>query len=42
MSAGAPGYRLSSFPKLFELVDASEDEIAGLSTADFDAVNELC
>jgi Fe-S oxidoreductase len=31
-----------SFPKLFELVDASEQEIAGLSRADFEAVNELC
>jgi len=31
-----------SFPKLFELVDASEQEVAGLSRADFDAVNELC
>ena len=31
-----------SFPKLFELVDASEDEIQGLAMADFDAVNELC
>ena len=31
-----------SFPKLFELVVASEDEIQGLAMADFDAVNELC
>jgi Fe-S oxidoreductase len=31
-----------AFPKLFELVDATEQEIAGLSRADFDAVNELC
>jgi Fe-S oxidoreductase len=31
-----------AFPKLFELVDASEQEIAGLARADFDAVNELC
>ena len=31
-----------SFPKLFELIDASPDEIAGVATADFDAVNELC
>jgi Fe-S oxidoreductase len=31
-----------AFPKLFDLVDAREDEIAGLSRADFDAVNELC
>src|SRR5262245_53680195 len=31
-----------AFPKLFELVDASESEIAGLAMADFEAVNELC
>jgi len=31
-----------AFPKLFDLVDASADEIAGLSRADFDDVNELC
>jgi Fe-S oxidoreductase len=31
-----------SFPKLFELVDASDDEIAGVDMAGFDAVNELC
>ena len=31
-----------SFPKLFELVDASPDEIAGVSEAGFEAVNELC
>jgi Fe-S oxidoreductase len=31
-----------SFPRLFELVDASDEEVAGLSMADFDAVNELC
>ncbi len=31
-----------SFPKLFDLVDASPDEVAGLSRGDLDAVNELC
>jgi Fe-S oxidoreductase len=31
-----------SFPKLFDLVDATEDEIAGVSLAGFDEVNELC
>jgi Fe-S oxidoreductase len=31
-----------AFPKLFDLVDASEQEVAGLSDADFEAVNELC
>ncbi len=31
-----------SFPKLFELVDASEAEIAGVTMAGFDEVNELC
>jgi Fe-S oxidoreductase len=31
-----------TFPKLFELVDASQQEIAGLSRADFDAANQLC
>ena len=31
-----------SFPKLFELVDASEDEIAGVDMQGFDEVNELC
>jgi Fe-S oxidoreductase len=31
-----------SFPKLFELVDATDDEIAGVSMAGFDRVNELC
>jgi Fe-S oxidoreductase len=31
-----------SFPKLFELVDASDDEIAGVSQRGFDEVNELC
>ena len=31
-----------SFPKLFELVDASEAEIAGVSMQGFDEVNELC
>jgi len=31
-----------SFPKLFELVDATDDEIAGVSMQGFDAVNELC
>jgi Fe-S oxidoreductase len=31
-----------SFPRLFELVDASPDEIAGVSRAGWDEVNELC
>ncbi len=31
-----------SFPKLFELVDASEREIEGVSMDGFDRVNELC
>jgi Fe-S oxidoreductase len=31
-----------SFPKLFELVDATPQEIAGVSLAGFDEVNELC
>jgi Fe-S oxidoreductase len=31
-----------AFPKLFELVDASEQEIAGVDDAGFEAVNELC
>jgi glycerol-3-phosphate dehydrogenase subunit C len=31
-----------SFPKLFELVDATDEEIAGVSQQGFDAVNELC
>jgi Fe-S oxidoreductase len=31
-----------SFPKLFELIDATEQEIAGVTLAGFDAVNELC
>ena len=31
-----------SFPKLFELVDATPDEVAGVAAAGFDAVNELC
>ena len=31
-----------SFPKLFELVDASEDEVAGVATLGFEQVNELC
>jgi len=31
-----------SFPKLFELVDATDDEIAGVARAGFDEVNELC
>ncbi len=31
-----------SFPKLFELVDASPDEVAGVAMAGFDEVNELC
>jgi Fe-S oxidoreductase len=31
-----------SFPRLFELVDASPDEIRGVAMAGFDEVNELC
>jgi Fe-S oxidoreductase len=31
-----------SFPKLFDLVDATDEEIAGVSMAGFDDVNELC
>jgi Fe-S oxidoreductase len=31
-----------SFPKLFELVDASPEEAAGVSQAGFEQVNELC
>jgi len=31
-----------SFPNLFELVDATDDEIAGVSMQGFDEVNELC
>ena len=31
-----------SFPKLFDLVDATPDEIAGVTMAGFDEVNELC
>jgi len=31
-----------SFPRLFDLVDASDEEIAGVSMAGFDEVNELC
>jgi Fe-S oxidoreductase len=31
-----------SFPKLFELVDATDREVAGVGMAGFDAVNELC
>ena len=31
-----------SFPKLFELVDATNEEIAGVAMAGFDEVNELC
>jgi Fe-S oxidoreductase len=31
-----------SFPKLFELVDATDQEVAGVSTQGFDEVNELC
>ena len=32
----------TAFPKLFELVDATDREIEGVSDAGFDAVNELC
>lgn len=31
-----------SFPKLFDLIDATEQEVAGVTMAGFDAVNELC
>jgi glycerol-3-phosphate dehydrogenase subunit C len=31
-----------SFPKLFELVDASPEEVAGVAMAGFEEVNELC
>jgi Fe-S oxidoreductase len=31
-----------SFPRLFDLVDASPNEVAGVSLAGFDEVNELC
>jgi glycerol-3-phosphate dehydrogenase subunit C len=31
-----------TFPKLFELIDASESEVAGVAMAGFDAANELC
>ena len=31
-----------SFPKLFELIDATEDEIAGVTMDGFERVNELC
>lgn len=31
-----------AFPKLFELVDATPDEVAGVDDAGFEAVNELC
>lgn len=31
-----------SFPKLFQLVDASDREVAGVTNDGFDAVNELC
>ena len=31
-----------SFPTLFELIDASEDEVAGVARADLERVNELC
>jgi len=31
-----------AFPKLFELVDATPDEVAGVASAGFEAVNELC
>jgi Fe-S oxidoreductase len=32
----------SAFPRLFDLVDATEREVAGVDDAGFDAVNELC
>ena len=31
-----------SFPTLFDLIDASEHEVAGVARADFERVNELC
>ncbi len=31
-----------AFPKLFELVDATPDEVAGVARGGFDAVGELC
>jgi Fe-S oxidoreductase len=31
-----------SFPKLFELIDATDREVAGVDAAGFEAVNELC
>jgi Fe-S oxidoreductase len=31
-----------SFPRLFELIDATDREIAGVTLAGFDEVNELC
>jgi Fe-S oxidoreductase len=31
-----------AFPRLFELVDTSPDEVAGVATSDLDEVNELC
>jgi len=31
-----------AFPRLFDLVDATADEVAGVSGAGFDSVNELC
>jgi len=31
-----------AFPKLFELVDASDDEVAGVGMQGFEQVNELC
>jgi len=31
-----------AFPRLFDLVDATADEVAGVSDAGFDSVNELC
>ena len=31
-----------SFPKLFELIDATDEEIAGVSMQGLDEVNELC
>jgi Fe-S oxidoreductase len=31
-----------SFPRLFDLVDATEDEVAGVDAAGFESVNELC
>ena len=33
---------LPAFPRLFELIDATPDEVAGVSFDGFEGVNELC